>query len=653
MSNSLLSALISDLCRERGLDLDTVLGRLAGALHRAAPRDLPAIEWCFNETRGAFEPVDESVTVGGWDDVAIREALLEISAEVIPGRIRTSAPDVSAQPEAWSVVLAGKYAPAATGLTLAEYLELAERVRYEARRTGLPLVAVPGHWQAGWKRGRDEATAAVAVGWFVAAAENNWMPVGPYSSQDWGRTLEECDALEELVWKAIDPFADRFTRTNELLLVATGAYASAHVLTGRLEACPLGKTDPRWPDLYLREDFHADFRLTGLRARFGVRGRRLASAAAGTPGGVVPLGALPPESIFLCTRTFEDVDVEELARPRRTAATVEYGSLNQIRTARVAPQPHCAMKKVVEERPAAGLLGRLFSSVKRPSLLAELERTEYFLREYFPDLLAGLGLRPGATEEKRREFARAFELRQLPPDVDVLLAWHDGQQGSGSLFPEGYDHARWELTSIDDALDLLKWRKKLRNWSTSFLPLMDDGAGNMLVVDTQQGNRVFEWDHVDPENLRDVAPSLETMLREGLGTWIEAYEKAIWSTLTFDFEGMNLIQIAPQALIWSELMRLDVGAMLVAESAGRAQGWLVAGRDEDGKVFHVQAYAETVPLLWDALAKCLRQPLPFPREISDYEESLVSSTVSALAPKKPEDKLWFGYARSAPRSVGT
>jgi cell wall assembly regulator SMI1 len=647
MSNSLLNALLDDLCRERRLNRVALLQRLEHAIERANPTG-QKVPLSFNEERGAFEARGEGVALGGWADLAVQQQLVEIASEPVPERIKTVAPGVTERAEdssrmAWAVVIAGRYAPAAKGLTLSGYRRLADRVRSVSAVTGLPLLAVPGRSLESWGRASEaDAKAPVAVGWFVAAAENQIMPVGPYRWSDWCRTLRELDGMQPDVWTELREFLAGFTTENQLLLVVTGKYASGHMLAGTLEPCPLTALDARWPELFLSEDFHADFQSSGLLPRFGVRGRRLASASVSQSDGVLPLSADESESIFLTARSFEDE--VKLAAPRRGDPSVEYGSLNRVPPAPVASDPHSRTRSMAEERPNVGLIGQILSALKpRASLLAELTRAEHVLREYFPDTLAEIGLRAGAPPEKRGQLAKALGFAQLPADVDVLLAWHDGQDGHASVFPERYDYGRWKLASIEDDLRQIELGKELANWRKSFLPLFEDGWGNHLVIDLENGHLV-EWDHEEPENLRDVAVSLDRLLREGLAPWVEVFENAVWSALVFDFDSATLTPVASEVLMWSELTRLEVGALLISESSRGTSGLLNAGRDGEGSLFWVSAFAENRALLWDSFRTELRKPLPMPREVSAYEDSLLSTNLVSSA---VGSKLWFGYVASA------
>jgi len=89
-----------------------------------------------------------------------------------------------------------------------------------------------------------------------------------------------------------------------------------------------------------------------------------------------------------------------------------------------------------------------------------------------------------------------------------------------------------------------------------------------------------------------------------------------------------------------------VGALLVSDSERSLKGRLNAGRDCDGRLFWVRAHAENPSALWAAFRTALRTPLPIPRDVSAYDDSLLSAN---LLSTEVGSKSLFGFAASARR----
>ena len=172
-----------------------------------------------------------------------------------------------------------------------------------------------------------------------------------------------------------------------------------------------------------------------------------------------------------------------------------------------------------------------------------------------------------------------------------------------------------------------------------------NGAGDYLVIDTKRGNRLRCWRHDDPEEPVISLGRDLTDLSDEFEYWLEQFQQAYWSCLEFDFAKTVMEELHPAALNWSRFSDLAVGALILGQSEEQAVGMLLVSSDPKGVVW-LKAAALDRDGLWKSFEKQLRNPLPPPRERSDYEESMLSTTIGETARAVFPDakrRVWFGY----------
>jgi cell wall assembly regulator SMI1 len=158
------------------------------------------------------------------------------------------------------------------------------------------------------------------------------------------------------------------------------------------------------------------------------------------------------------------------------------------------------------------------------SLLLLLEE---ILTRSAPSLVHEARLRSPASPEARQRLAAAVGLARLPPDLDDILRWHDGQD-SGLPWASGVLHETGNLGSgrfvgVEEVLRVFEYRARLDSWKDAYVPILDDGGGNYIVFDTHTG-AIETWDH-EGEPTRLVGPSLRELLEEELIVWEEWFAR--------------------------------------------------------------------------------------------------------------------------------
>jgi predicted DNA-binding WGR domain protein/cell wall assembly regulator SMI1 len=100
-------------------------------------------------------------------------------------------------------------------------------------------------------------------------------------------------------------------------------------------------------------------------------------------------------------------------------------------------------------------------------------------------------LRAGATEADLAGLAKhVFGGASLPADLRIWFGWHDGQEGTTGIVP---DQNR-TLLSVQQAMEAWKFlgAESELPWKPSWLPLMENGAGDYVVYD-EQGRLLSYW----------------------------------------------------------------------------------------------------------------------------------------------------------------
>jgi cell wall assembly regulator SMI1 len=142
-------------------------------------------------------------------------------------------------------------------------------------------------------------------------------------------------------------------------------------------------------------------------------------------------------------------------------------------------------------------------------LRALLQRLQRWLARHRQRFLTGLC--PGASRAELDALQEQLAL-PLPDELRLLLAWHDGQ---GEEFVGRFEQD-WLLMSaaqIGEAKAQLDADAAATGWSASWIPFLDDDAGDYVCLDTTQpGAPVREfWPGTTDHAV--VAPSLTAWLR--------------------------------------------------------------------------------------------------------------------------------------------
>jgi cell wall assembly regulator SMI1 len=122
-------------------------------------------------------------------------------------------------------------------------------------------------------------------------------------------------------------------------------------------------------------------------------------------------------------------------------------------------------------------------------------------------------LRKGASDAALAKLEKAAGT--LGEDLEAWFRWHDGQSGATSIGPSKNDRL------LSSAESLSAWRFLEREghapWRSQWLPVMENGAGDYVVVDRKNG-KLLRYYHDDKER-PSVATSLATWARDVAREW--------------------------------------------------------------------------------------------------------------------------------------
>lgn len=436
---------------------------------------------------------------------------------------------------------------------------------------GNVLQAIPSNTPRPWN---DASHATVVIGRILATCTSTDIPCGPYRASDLAREAQmSVDDLSTIRF----PETWEFETDAQMMILASGLYASAYAVAGTIEPSPVSPTSTEYPELFRDPSIHVHFRKGALTPRFLLRGTLLAAANTASP--LAPLSNLSDSDVFLQLRIHEDG--VQLGKPRQIDSGLLLSSLNHLPVDPCLPPPHTERRSV-----AAGAvrrfapLSRLLAPLKRTHhFLEKLARVEGFLVEYMPDVYESMGLAEGATTEQRHAVAEQLGLAALPELVDVLLGWHDGQTGSQGLVEERLDLCGWTLLSCAGIIEVRAGSSDLHAWEPSFLPLFKNGSGDYLVTDTKRrSDRLLEWRHDDPdEPVRAACVQLDQLPTRVEG-WYELYEESRWSSVNFDVDSLKARDVHHASFFWTNFLDLPLGSLLLAESDTSSQAMLLASR---------------------------------------------------------------------------
>ena len=145
-------------------------------------------------------------------------------------------------------------------------------------------------------------------------------------------------------------------------------------------------------------------------------------------------------------------------------------------------------------------------------LLAELDQ---WMRAHRADLYQKLN--PPATDAELRQLEAQAGLA-LPPAFKALLKWHNGQPANVTdtfhpLTNEMFASSASMLDTMRDMNELVQFGDiSADSWSTTWLPFMDDGGGDMTCLDLKTG-RIVSRNH-ETQEVEQTHASLEGWLKE-------------------------------------------------------------------------------------------------------------------------------------------
>ena len=132
-------------------------------------------------------------------------------------------------------------------------------------------------------------------------------------------------------------------------------------------------------------------------------------------------------------------------------------------------------------------------------------------------------LREPASGASLDALAGAFKSR-LPPEVQVLLEWHDGQEWNAPLSKK---NNRRMMSAAEIAEQIMFFADPLSDflgpWEPSWLPILTNDAGDFVVYQTQgsqPGSLSLYWH--DDERRGTAHPSLQSWAQELLNEYRHA-----------------------------------------------------------------------------------------------------------------------------------
>src|SRR5262249_21595723 len=114
-------------------------------------------------------------------------------------------------------------------------------------------------------------------------------------------------------------------------------------------------------------------------------------------------------------------------------------------------------------------------------------------------------LRPGPAPAELAEFGQALGM-PLPEQLGTLLAWHNGQNPDvpGAFVEDWRLMSTAEIAAAKKQLDA----ESPPGWNKAWVPFLDDGNGNYVVLDTSELGMPVREGWRGREGAEGVAPSL-------------------------------------------------------------------------------------------------------------------------------------------------
>ncbi len=254
--------------------------------------------------------------------------------------------------------------------------------------------------------------------------------------------------------------------------------------------------------------------------------------------------------------------------------------------------------------------GTLAAMAKTKGLPATLARIDALLTVVSPN--NGATLSPPAKDASITRLKKALP---VPDEVVTLFHWHDGQKKPAQLHPED----NRVLLSVAGALDAWKFlgdpsEEILQPWSKSWLPLLSNGAGDYVCVETAGKKRGQLVTYYHDDKTRPVAwPSLAAWAGDLAGALEKAAKKpkpaasvrvvidasqAKWKKSKRPREA-QLDKLAPGAVVWwprmitSNGVAFTPGALLYLKVEKGEKPWRFAkGADPAAALAKLQSYLD-------------------------------------------------------------
>lgn len=165
-------------------------------------------------------------------------------------------------------------------------------------------------------------------------------------------------------------------------------------------------------------------------------------------------------------------------------------------------------------------------------------------------------LRPGLSPQEIEQRVGQAGI-PLGGAVKSLFSWRDGLEQSPLDIGEAYLYPGMYLMTLTSALEIRAECSQLSNWSQNWLPILMDGGGGYLVIDSSADmvdSPIFTF-----EASWDEAPSVFDSFQLMLHTISEGYEQDIFfvdSKGHLDYQGENFDDLAkqlnPASRYWAE-----------------------------------------------------------------------------------------------------
>jgi|GEM_PF-6016253 len=135
-------------------------------------------------------------------------------------------------------------------------------------------------------------------------------------------------------------------------------------------------------------------------------------------------------------------------------------------------------------------------------------------------------LNPGASPDSIAAVEAAHGLT-FPEELRAFYIWRDRQQSGSGTFAG--NQSLMSVKEIDDSLSIFNELHESGDfetetwWSPSWIPVVANGGGSHLVVDTNQQGRVLEFWKADPDR-----PMVALSFADWIGDRIKAFEQGKW-----------------------------------------------------------------------------------------------------------------------------